>query len=40
MKKYQLWLERKTYTQHLGNLLRIKMVASERKLGGKITTQQ
>ena len=38
MKKYQLWLERKNYTQHLDNLLRIKIVASERKLGGKINT--
>ena len=32
MKKYQLWLERKTYTQHLSNLMRIKQSASERKL--------
>lgn len=31
MKKYQLWLESKTYSQHLNNLMRIKMVATERK---------
>lgn len=39
MKKYQLWLERKTYTQHLDNLIRIRMAASERKEGGKINKQ-
>ena len=39
MKKYQLWLERKTYTQHLDNLIRIKMAASEHKVGVKLNTQ-
>lgn len=39
MKKYQLWLERKTYTQHLDNLIRIKMRASECKTSGRINTQ-
>jgi len=29
MKKYQLWLERKTYSQHLTNLMRIKLSSSE-----------
>jgi hypothetical protein len=24
MKKYQLWLERKSYSQHLANLMKIK----------------
>ena len=35
MKKYQLWLERKTYTQHLHNLLRIKMISTDRKVNAK-----
>jgi hypothetical protein len=35
MKKYQLWLERKTYSQHLHNLLRIKMMSSDLKMDTK-----
>lgn len=37
MKKYQLWLERKTYSQHLNNLMRIKIESSETKLSGKMS---
>jgi hypothetical protein len=36
MKKYQLWLERKTYSQHLNNLMRIKLESSDRKLSFKM----
>ena len=36
MKKYQLWLERKTYSQHLANLMRIKASHSERRLPTRI----
>ncbi len=36
MKKYQLWLERKTYSQHLSNLMRIKMSSTDRKNAFKL----
>lgn len=36
MKKYQLWLERKTYSQHLNNLIRIKLDTSLRKVSPKL----
>lgn len=35
MKKYQMWLERKTYSQHLNNLMRIKLAPKESKTASK-----
>lgn len=37
MKKYQMWLERKTYSQHLDNLTRIKLSSKERLLPTKLS---
>lgn len=37
MKKYQMWLERKTYSQHLNNLIRIKLAPKEQKTPSKLS---
>lgn len=31
MKKYQLWMERKSYSQHLSNLMKIRIESIERR---------